>query len=54
MLEIILSVVSFLNALELICLHTSIAIISSKLNGFNYCYLSHIILFNITHSFTLS
>ena len=32
---------------ELICLHTSISIVSSQLNSFNSCCLTHIILFNI-------
>ena len=27
-----------LNELELICLHASIAIVSTQLNGFNYCF----------------
>ena len=49
MKEILLSVISFLNELQLICLRTSIAIVSIQLNGFNYCYLTRIILFNITH-----
>ena len=39
----------FLHELELICLHTSIAIVSTQLNGFNY--LTLIILFNINHLF---
>ena len=46
-----MSVISFLNKLELICLHTNIAIVSTQLNGFNYCYLTLIILFNINHLF---
>ena len=41
----------FSNKFELICLHTSIAIISPQFNGFNYCYLTPIILFNINHLF---
>ena len=41
-----LSVISVLNALELICLRTSIAIVSTQVNGFNYCYLTLIILFD--------
>ena len=44
MSEISLLVISFLNKLELICLYTSIP---TQLNGFNYCYLKLIILFNI-------
>ena len=46
-----LSVISFLNELELICLHTSIVTVSTQLNGFNYCYLPLIILLNINHLF---
>ena len=37
--------------MELICLHTSIAIISTQLNGFKYCDLTLLILFNINHLF---
>ena len=33
-------------------MYTSIAIVSTKLNGFNYFYLKLIILFNIYHLFT--
>ena len=51
MLEINLSIIQSLNELELICLHTSIAIVSTQLNGFNYCSQTLIILFNINHSF---
>ena len=46
-----LSVISFLNALELISWHISIAIVSTQLNGFNYCYIILIIPFNINHLF---
>ena len=46
---IVCFVISFLNELWLICLHSSIAIVSKQLNGFNYCYLTLIILFNIDH-----
>ena len=46
MQEISLRVISFLNELELICLHTSIAIVSTQLNGFNDYFLTPIILFN--------
>ena len=49
MYEISLSVISFLNDSELICLHMSIAITSTRLNSFNYCYQTLIILFNINH-----
>ena len=42
----------FLKELELICLHMSIAIISTKLNGCNYFYLTPIIVFSINHLFT--
>ena len=38
-------VISFLNELELICLHS---IVSTQLYGFYYCYL---ILFNVNHLF---
>ena len=44
-----LSVIPLLNKLELICLRTSIVIVSTQLNGFNYCYQALIILFNINH-----
>ena len=47
-----LLVISFLNELELICLHSNIAIVSTQLNGFNYCYLALIIQFNVNHLFT--
>ena len=43
---------SFVDGLEIICLHTSIAIVSTGSNGFNYCYLKLIILFNINHLFS--
>ena len=46
--QISLLVISFLNELELICLHTSIAV-STQLNGLNYCYLTLISIFNIKH-----
>ena len=42
-----LEVTSFLNELDLICLHTCIIIVSTQLNDFNYYYLTLIILFNI-------
>ena len=38
--EICLWVISSLNELQLICLHTSIAVISTRLNGFSYCYVT--------------
>ena len=47
MSKINLLLISFLNVLELIYLSTSIAIVSTQLNGFNYCYQTLIILFNI-------
>ena len=47
--EISRSVISILNELELICLPSSIAIVSTQSNGFDYCYLLLIILFNINH-----
>ena len=51
MSEVSLSIISFLNELELICLHTSFAIVSTQLNGFSYCYITLIIQFNIDHLF---
>ena len=36
-LEISLSVISVLNELELICFHTSIAIVSAQSHGFTCC-----------------
>ena len=42
---------NFIFKWELICLHTSITIVSLQLNHFNYCYLALIILFNINHLF---
>ena len=41
-------VISFLNELRM---HSSIAIIFTRLNGFNYCYVTLIILFIINHLF---
>ena len=41
----------FKNELELIWLHSCIAIVFTPLNGFNYSYLTLIILFNINHLF---
>ena len=52
MWEISLSVISFLNELELICSHTSFAIVSTQLNGFTYGY--YPLLFNINHLFAHS
>ena len=43
-----------LNEIKLICLHTSITIVSKQLSVFNYCYLTLIILFNINNSFAHS
>ena len=37
--------------LKQIYLHTSIDIVSTQLNGLNYCYLTWLILFNINHLF---
>ena len=51
MQEISLSVIYFLNELELTSLHTCIAIVSTQLNDFDYYYLTPIILFNINHLF---
>ena len=44
-----LLVISFLNGLEQIYLHTNFATVSTQLNGFNYCYLTF--QFNINHLF---
>ena len=44
-----LLVISFLNELELICLPSSIAIVSTQLNGFNHRNLTLVILFDINH-----
>ena len=54
MSEISLSVILFLNELELICLHTSTAIVFTQLNGFKYRYLTLIILLYINNLFTNS
>ena len=51
MYEISLSVISPLYELELLCLHTGIAIVSVQVNSFNHCFLTLIILFNINHLF---
>ena len=48
------SVILFLNDLELICLHTSIVIVSTQLHGFNYSNQTLMILFNINHLFAHS
>ena len=40
MLEISLSVIAFFNESELICLHSSIVIVSTQLNSFTYCDLA--------------
>ena len=45
-------VIQFLNDLELSCRDTSIASVSIQLNGFNYCYLTQIIIFSINQLFT--
>ena len=50
--ENILEVILFLNELERICLHASIAIMPKQLNGFNYCNQTLIILFNNIHLHT--
>ena len=49
-----MSVISFLNESELICLHTTIAIVSTQLSGLDYCYLTLIILFKFNHLFAQS
>ena len=46
-----LLVILFLNELELIYLHSSIAIVSIQLNGFKYSNRTLIILFNINNLF---
>ena len=46
-----LYVIWFLNELEQVCKHTIIAIVSTQLNGINYCYLTLLILFNISNLF---
>ena len=46
-----LKVKSFLNQLQQIYLDNSIAIVSTQFNGFDYCYLTLIDLFNIIHLF---
>ena len=46
-------VISFLKESELTCLHTNIAIVSTKLNGFNDCYLT-LILISINYLFAHS
>ena len=51
MKEISLSIIWFLNESEQICLHTRIAIVSTQLDGFKYCYLTLIIQFIIYHLF---
>ena len=47
-------VILFLNEFELICLHTSIAVVYIWLNSFSYCYLTLIILFNINRLYAHS
>ena len=42
------------NELKLICSYTSIAIVSPQLNGFNYCNVKQMTLFNINPLFALS
>ena len=42
-----LSIILFLNELELICLHISFSVVCRQLNGFSNCYLTLITLFNI-------
>ena len=54
MSKIFLLLISFLNELELIGFNTSIATVSTQLNGFHYCSQTLIILFNINHLFTHS
>ena len=45
---------TFLNESELIFMHTNFAIVSTQLNGFNYCYLVQIIQFYINRLFAVS
>ena len=52
--QISLQVILFLSKLEIICLHTCIAIASSKLDGFNYCNVTQTLLSNIYHLFAHS
>ena len=40
-------IISFLNEKELICLHSSVVIVSTQWNRFNYCYSTLIILFKL-------
>ena len=53
-MKVNLSVILFLNELELICLHTFIAIVSTQFSGFNYFCQILTILFNINHFFAHS
>ena len=46
--------ISFLNEFKLICLDSSIPIVSIQLNGLNNCYPTQTILFNISHLLTHS
>ena len=47
-------VISFLKEFVLIYSHTTIAFVSTQLNGFNYWYLTQIILFDINRLFAHS
>ena len=49
-----LSVISFFNESELICLHTGNSIVPTYLIGFNYFYRTLMILFHVTHLFAHS
>ena len=49
--KVSLSIISFLNELELIHLHVSIAMVSTPLNDFNYFYPTQVIQFNINQLF---
>ena len=49
-----LLVISFLNELELIYLPTSVDVVPTQLNVFNYYYRTLLILFNIYHLFEQS
>ena len=51
MLEISLSIISFLNELEVIYFHTNVASVSILSNDFDCCNLTLIILFNTNNLF---
>ena len=47
-------VILFLNELQLICLHISIAVVSTLINAFKYRFLTFMVLFNINYLFAYS